>query len=642
MEQKLTTRRKGIPDGIKTMPQMLAYMGIVRACRHVPALVARRPVVLGLVVPAGQSGLYGYVAGVVVDKKRWSLGADAEVVIIDPEAKKRTRSEYEVTESLRNHDRIVVVAEDRDHLPTRFAVAADAIVDVPAVSGRDVAAGAKILFGVSVPEPEAGFVAAAGLDAIAGAFRGGRPLSSSLRLIRAAIAVDDTTKVSSVSGPTLDDLHGLGEAGDWGRELAVDLADWRAGRIPWSDVERGILLSGPPGTGKTTYAAALARTCGVDVVLTSHARWQAAGHMGDTLKAMRKSFDEAKAKAPCILFVDEVDSIGDRDTMTGDWANYGREIVNAFLDCLDGAEAREGVVVVGACNAPRLLDAAAKRPGRLDRHVVIPLPDAPARIGILRWHLAGSLVDDDLSHVAERTDGWSGAALEQLVRQARRTARRGRRDMRLGDLAEALPALIPVPPATLWRTAVHEAGHAVVGLAVGPWRVVTASVVRAMADTGGQQRAGGVLWEEDGAFTSSADDYRVRIQRIFGGLAAEEVVFGDRTDGGGGIVGSDLYNATLAAAAMEASMGLGGGLTFLSSIEPGELLRLVQFDHLTRSRVEKTLADCYAPAKAIVMERRADVERLAHALRDRGMLSGEEVGEVLDAQPWLKLVPHAS
>lgn len=641
MKQK-QSKRKGIPDGIKTLPQLLVYFGIVRACRHVPALVMRRPIVLGLVIPAGQSDIFRHVVDLIVDRGRWG-NREATIVVIDADPKKRKRNEADITESLRDYERVVALTENREHLPVRFPTYADAVIDVPAASSRDISGAVRILSGHHMAEADATLAAAASLDIITGAFRKGRPLGVAMTILRKAMAIDSQpVKDSNPANPTLDDLHGLGEAGTWGRDLAVDLDDWRAGRIPWSDVERGILLSGAPGTGKTTFAAALARSCGAHFVAGSIARWQSKGHMGDLLKAMYAAFEEAKSNAPSILFIDEIDAVGDREKFSGDNAQYCTEVVNGLLECLDGADGREGVVIVGACNHPQRLDAAITRPGRLDRHIVIPLPDPEGREAILRWHLMSALHHVDLSPVVERTAGWSGAALEQLVRQARRTARRARREMCLDDLAAELPALVPIPADTLWRVAVHEAGHAVVGLEAGRWRIVKAEVALAMADTVGQQRAGGVVWDEKSGYLSSADDYRARIVRGMGGLAAEEVVFGNRTDGGGGIAGSDLHSATLTAAAMEASMGLGSGLVYLSTVDPDELNRLLQFDHLTRSRVEKTISDCYAQAKRTASSRRADVERLAHMLRERGRLSGEEVMEILDQQPRLKLVPQAS
>lgn len=121
-----------------------------------------------------------------------------------------------------------------------------------------------------------------------------------------------------------------------GHDLALDLADWKAGKISWSDVDKGILVSGAPGTGKTTFAAALARTCGVKFIATSMAQWQAKGHLGDYLKAMRKSFEEAQKSVPCILFIDEFDSAGNRNSKSSDQDDYVRRAVNGLLECLDG------------------------------------------------------------------------------------------------------------------------------------------------------------------------------------------------------------------------------------------------------------------------------------------------------------------
>ena len=632
-----TSKRKGIPDGIKTLPQLVAFFGVARACRRVPALVGRKPIVLGLVIPKGQADLYKRVAGIIVESRKFRLDGDASVIVVDTDPRRRAKNEGDIWDAVRDYDRVVVIAERRDYLPSRFQMLADAVVETSPISARDIVSAVRILFFRDMKLADAEIAAAASLDVLAGAFRKGRPIAVSMRVLRAAMAVTDDT--SRDLGPTLDDLHGLGEAGAWGRDLAIDLADWKAGILPWSDVERGILLSGPPGTGKTTFASALARTCGVYFVAESVAKWQSKGHLGDLLKAMYGAFEEAKSHAPAILFLDEIDAVGDRERFSGDNSQYCTEVVNGLLECLDGAGGREGVVIVGACNHPGRLDAAIVRPGRLDRHVVIPLPDALGREGIIRWHLQGALEDDDLTHVVERTEGASGAALEQLVRQARRSARRARRDMRLGDIAEELPALIPVPSASLWRTAVHEAGHATAGLSVfgNRWKIFSASVLRVMTHTG-PQKAGGVAWEDFGEYTATAADYRSRIVRVMGGLAAEEVFFGERTDGGGGIKGSDLHSATVTATAMEASMGLGSAFAFLSTADGDELMHLLQYDSVLRSRVEKTLAECFQIAKKLVGERRADVERLAHALVDKGSLSGAEIQEILDAQPKLKLV----
>src|SRR3546814_617433 len=150
------------------------------------------------------------------------------------------------------------------------------------------------------------------------------------------------------------------------------------GGLRWEDVDCGVLLSGPTGVGKTMFAGALARTCGCPLVSASLGEWQAAGHLGDLLKAMRRTFDEARKCAPCILFIDEIDSFGDRAAFDRHHRDYGIPLVNAFLEELDGVRGRAGVVVVGATNDPERIDPAIRRPGRLDRTIELGLPDAEA------------------------------------------------------------------------------------------------------------------------------------------------------------------------------------------------------------------------------------------------------------------------
>ncbi|TJW17199.1 MAG: AAA family ATPase [Mesorhizobium sp.] len=437
---------------------------------------------------------------------------------------------------------------------------------------------------------------------------------------------------TDVSGPRLDDLHGLGEAGEWGRELATDLADWRAGKISWAEVDRGVLVSGPPGTGKTTFAQALARTCDVHLVLGSLARWQAKGHLGDLLKAMRAAFDEARKNAPSIIFIDEIDSVGDREKFSGDSAQYCTEVVAALLECIDGAEGREGIVVVGACNHPQRLDAALVRPGRLDRHVRIPLPNQKGREGILRWHLAGALESADLSGIVSRTEGWSGAALEQLVRDGRRMARRARRPMTLDDLATSLPSRHPLPPSLLRRAAIHEAGHVVIALALG--RRFESVELRDAADrTLGYQPMGGVRISQDPVAETTVHTLLDDICILLGGLGAEGLVLGNRSVGGGGVQGSDLHRATLIALRLETSYGLGRGLAFLSTDNELDLLATLHSSFGIRERVEAVLAGQMKRTLDLLEHHKAVVERLTDALLERMRLTPAEVSKLIVGLP---------
>ncbi len=472
-------------------------------------------------------------------------------------------------------------------------------------------------------------------------FSENRKMNDSLRLLKRWLSSStDNPEAAKVegnpSGPTLDDLHGLGAAGEWGRDLALDLSDWKAGKISWSEVDKGILISGAPGTGKTTFAGALARTCGVKFVATSMAQWQAKGHLGDYLKGMRRSFDEAQKCAPCILFIDEFDSAGDRNSQSTDHDDYVRRAVNGLLECLDGVSGREGIVVVGATNHPEKIDAALCRPGRMDKLVEIPMPDAKAREGILRFHLKGDLLDADLSPVAARTEGMSGAWLEAVVRDGRRFARRQRREMEVDDLMQALPKRSKMPAAALEMNAIHEAGHAVVALELGR-TVLSAKVTLEVVEVADQLFEGGSVSVErgnDNKYSRSTTYSREMILQLLGGLAAEDELFGQRNDGGW----ADLKEATWWSARQWISTGQKDALTYLSDPDAKSVLQVLKLRSDVQKKVEEELQSCMKEVKLIIKRRHSDVRKIADALIERGEISGEDISNLLAPKPKIRLL----
>jgi hypothetical protein len=190
--------------------------------------------------------------------------------------------------------------------------------------------------------------------------------------------------------PRIESLAGYGDATAWALDLKADLALWRAGTLAWEDMSAKLLLSGPPGTGKTTFARALCNSLRIPLFATSVATWLEPGYLGDVLKRMTAAFREAEEAAPAILFIDEIDGFGTRSSGK-DWSEYHNGTINRILELLDGAARTSGVVVVGATNRPEGIDPAILRSGRLEKHIVIPRPTADALVGILEHHLGVDL-----------------------------------------------------------------------------------------------------------------------------------------------------------------------------------------------------------------------------------------------------------
>ena len=430
--------------------------------------------------------------------------------------------------------------------------------------------------------------------------------------------------VDPAEGLSLDNLHGLGEARLFAEDLIADIHEAMNGGLPWSEVDCGVLLTGAPGTGKTTLARAIAKACGIKFISASAASWQAAGYLNDHIRAMRNDFVQARRYSPAILFIDEIDSIGNREALSGANTLYSTEVVNALLEQIQGIDASAPVIVIGATNHADRVDPALRRAGRLDRAIEIPYPSSEALRQIFEHYLQtlvrqGELAADvDPLLLGRMAFGMTGADIERIVRGAHRRARKADRAVEMDDLLAEItgkpadPNAAPrLTPEEVERVAVHEAGHA---------------LARCMSRSRGEDitfvsivpRANGTLgfvalMPSERSMTTRAE-YREYLEIALAGRAAEEIQYG--LDGISSGAHDDLRKATQTAQLMVSRYGLGPDDSLLWTETPSDA-------HTTQAA--KLLSESYAAVRDKLRKDRERLLTLAEALREKQELTGDMV-----------------
>lgn len=442
--------------------------------------------------------------------------------------------------------------------------------------------------------------------------------------------------VASTTGVTFDDVAGIDEAKDELMEVVEFLRNPQRYRRLGGKIPKGVLIVGAPGTGKTLLAKAVAGEAGVPFFSISGSEFVEM-FVGVGAARVRDLFAQAEEKAPCIIFIDELDALGKARGVAGVVGGYNEQeqTLNQLLVEMDGFDTNKGVIILAATNRPEILDPALLRPGRFDRHIALDRPDLRGREKILAVHarqvtLSG---DVDLSVIAARTAGFAGADLANLVNEAALLAGRSGKDMvDMSDFDEAIDRIVAglqkktrVMNKTEKETvAYHEAGHALIAeFRKHADRVAKISIIpRGIAALGYTQQ----LPAED-RYLLKRGELLDRMDVFLGGRVAEELVFGDTSTG----VQNDLQLATDMARHMVTRYGMSSRLglaTFEQTpsppIYPPSMQQTMAYSESTAQAIDaeigKLLDDAHARVKETLTEKRELLDALAHALLEKETL----------------------
>jgi cell division protease FtsH len=447
-------------------------------------------------------------------------------------------------------------------------------------------------------------------------------------------------------GNTFNDVAGIDEAVDELREVVDFLRSPAKYQVLGGRIPKGVLLVGPPGTGKTLLAKAVAGEAGVPFFSLSGSDFVEM-FVGVGAARVRDMFQQAQAKAPCIVFIDELDALGKtRGTSIVGGHDEREQTLNALLVEMDGFSSNSGVIIMAATNRPETLDPALLRPGRFDRHVSVDRPDVKGREQILKVHVAKVKLDGsvDLKEIARITPGFVGADLASLVNEAALlAARENKATVTMLEFNEGVERVVAglekrqrvMHPDEKQRTAYHESGHALVAYSLP----CADPVHKVSIIPRGPTALGYTMYRPEGdRYTSTQTELEGRIQSLLGGTVAEEMTFDEVATG----AQNDLERATEIARSMVMEFGM-SRLGRVSFRERGRSMYLAGADDVRdRTHSEQTAREIDQEIKRIVEEslekvrtilqaRRKALVALAERLIEKEVIDNEELRQIIDA-----------
>ncbi|MHC5252669.1 ATP-dependent zinc metalloprotease FtsH [Listeria kieliensis] len=409
-------------------------------------------------------------------------------------------------------------------------------------------------------------------------------------------------------------------------------------------IPKGVLLVGPPGTGKTLLARAVAGEAGVPFFSISGSDFVEM-FVGVGASRVRDLFENAKKNAPCIIFIDEIDAVGrQRGAGMGGGHDEREQTLNQLLVEMDGFGGNEGIIIIAATNRADVLDPALLRPGRFDRQIMVDRPDVKGREAVLRVHarnkpLAKSV---DLKAIAQRTPGFSGADLENLLNEAALVAARAdKKQVDMSDIDEATDRVIAGPakknrvisPKERRVVAYHESGHTIVGMVLDEAETVHKVTIVPRGQAGGYA----VMLPKEDRFLMSKPELLDRITGLLGGRVAEEITFGEVTTG----ASNDFERATEIARRMVTEWGMSdkiGPLQFTSG--NGQVFMGRDFGngqdfsdkiaYEIDTEVQSIIRYCYDRAKNIILEHQAQHKLIAETLLEVETLDARQIRSLFD------------